>query len=74
LDRGASSAEGGGPSGLLLDCSRNGTFVNGVRARAHGRGTPLQPGDRVSLVLSVTPLIEHFFIFHAGAWRCLHPS
>ena len=26
----------------------------------------MRNGDRLSLVLSVTPLLEHFFIYHAG--------
>lgn len=55
-----------GPKVLLMDCSTNGTFVNGAMASSQGLGTPLQDGDRVSLVLSVTPLIEQYFIFHAG--------
>ena len=54
------------PPVLLLDCSTNGTFINGTRASSQGLGTPLQNGDRVSLVLSVTPLVEQYFIFHAG--------
>jgi hypothetical protein len=57
---------------LLLDCSSNGTFVNGDRAQSKGLGTQLTEGDRVSLVLSVTPLIEQYFIFHAGGpTRCV---
>ena len=51
---------------LLLDCSSNGTFVNGERALSEGMGTALRDGDRVSLVLSVNPLVELYFIFHAG--------
>ncbi len=54
------------PRVLLLDCSTNGTFINGARAFSQGLGTPLNDGDRVSLVLSVTPLVEQYLIFHAG--------
>lgn len=51
---------------VLLDCSSNGTFVNGELVRVRGSGMPLAAGDRVSLVLSVTPLVELSFTFHAG--------
>lgn len=54
------------PGALLIDCSTNGTFVNGARASSQGLGTPLRDGDRISLVLSVTPLVEQYFVFHAG--------
>jgi len=62
----SSAEDADGPTVLLMDCSTNGTFVNGARASSQGLGTPLQDGDRVSLVLSVTPLIEQYFIFHTG--------
>ncbi len=32
----------------------------------NGTGSLMRNGDRLSLVLSVTPLVEHFFIYHAG--------
>lgn len=50
----------------LLDCSSNGTFINGAQASRSCRGSLMQDGDRLSLVLSVTPLVEHYFIYHAG--------
>ena len=30
----------------------------------------LKDGDRVSLVLSVAPLAEQYFVYHAGDPRC----
>ena len=59
----------GGCSGAgarLLDCSSNGTFINGEPVSKNGTGSLMRDGDRLSLVLSVTPLVEHFFIYHAG--------
>lgn len=50
----------------MVDYSSNGTFVNGEQASTTGHGTLMRDGDRLSLVLSVTPLVEHFFIYHAG--------
>lgn len=54
---------------LRQDLSSNGTFVNGrkVRAAGGGRRQWLAEGDRVSLVMSITPLSEQWFLFHAGA-------
>lgn len=50
---------------LLEDHSSNGTFVNGQRLEP-GQGVWLEDGDRVSLVLSVSPLAEQYFIFKQG--------
>jgi pSer/pThr/pTyr-binding forkhead associated (FHA) protein len=50
---------------LPQDWSSNGTFLNGRRL-GRGCATPLADGDRVSLVLSVAPLAEQAFTFHAG--------
>ena len=55
-----------GAGARLLDCSSNGTFVNGEPVSRDGTGTLMCNGDRLSLVLSVTPLVEHFFIYHGG--------
>ncbi|CAK0751193.1 hypothetical protein CVIRNUC_002049 [Coccomyxa viridis] len=67
----ASSSAGAASRGAcLLDVSSNGTFINGEPASASGRGSLIKDGDRLSLVLSVTPLVEHFFIYHAGE----HPA
>ncbi|CAL5227738.1 g10754 [Coccomyxa viridis] len=66
----ATSPEAGEPTvaggARLLDCSSNGTFVNGEPVSRDGTGTLMCNGDRLSLVLSVTPLVEHFFIYHGG--------
>jgi hypothetical protein len=66
---GAGDAEGPDPSpaaAYVEDLSTNGTFLNGERV-ARGAAAPLRDGDRLSLVLSVAPLTEQFFVFHAGA-------
>ena len=52
----------------LLDCSSNGTFINSAQASRSCRGSFMQDGDRLSLVLSITPLVEHFFTYHAGPY------
>ena len=49
----------------LQDVSRNGTFLN-TRKLSRGEKVCLQDGDRISLVLSVSPLSEQAFIFHEG--------
>ena len=54
------------PAAYLEDFSSNGTFLNGERVPA-GAAVPLRDGDRLSLVLSVAPLMEQFFTFHQGA-------
>ncbi len=59
---------------LLVDCSSNGTFVNGKRATSAGIGTALWDGDRVSLVLSVSPLVELYFIYHEGVALACMPA
>eukprot|EP00877_Chromochloris_zofingiensis_P000217 jgi/Chrzof1/10196/Cz04g32100.t1 len=53
------------PVVLLEDCSSNGTFLNGNKM-AKGERVALVEGDRISLVLSVAPLTEQYFIFRAG--------
>lgn len=54
----------------LEDHSSNGTYVNGSLV-GHDASTQLASGDRVSLVRSVTPLVELWFTFHTGVlvWR-----
>lgn len=59
------SAPGQPPVLLLEDCSSNGTFHNG-RKMSRGEVARLSDGDRISLVLSVAPLLEQYFTFHAG--------
>ncbi|PRW60207.1 E3 ubiquitin- ligase CHFR isoform X4 [Chlorella sorokiniana] len=55
---------------LLEDLSSNGTYVNGERV-GQGCSAPLADGDRISLVLSVAPLAEQAWVFHAGDPRGL---
>lgn len=50
---------------ILKDCSSNGTFVNGEKV-GKGRTAGLKHGDRISLVLSVAPLVEQYFTYWAG--------
>lgn len=51
---------------VLIDMSSsNGTFLNGEALPRGGRAG-LADGDRISLVLSVAPLYEQGFTFHAG--------
>ena len=50
---------------LLEDHSSNGTYVNGSLV-GHNASAQLAAGDRVSLVRSVTPLVELWFTFHTG--------
>ena len=47
------------------DLSSNGTFLNGELV-GKGRSVPLAAGDRISLVLSVSPLAEQAWLFHTG--------
>ena len=49
----------------LEDHSSNGTYVNGSLV-GHNASAQLATGDRVSLVRSVTPLVELWFTFHTG--------
>mmetsp|Transcript_10088 Transcript_10088/g.28969 ORF Transcript_10088/g.28969 Transcript_10088/m.28969 type:complete len:837 (-) Transcript_10088:38-2548(-) len=56
----------GPPLSWIEDWSSNGTYVNGTKIGADGEPVALKDGDRISLVLSVAPLIEQFFIYHSG--------
>ncbi len=49
----------------LQDLSSNGTYVNG-ECVGRGRSLPLADGDRIALVLSVAPLAEQAWVYHAG--------
>ncbi len=54
------------------DLSSNGTFVNGRRLKSAQDGAErrwLTAGDRISLVMSVKPLHEQYYIYHAGELR-----
>ena len=57
------------------DLSSNGTFVNGRKLKVAQDGTGrrwLAAGDRISLVMSVKPLHEQYYIYHPGeywTWR-----
>jgi len=62
----AGAGEAGTAAAYVEDLSTNGTFLNGERV-PRGAAAPLCDGDRLSLVLSVAPLTEQFFVFHAGA-------
>lgn len=53
------------PAATLRDVSSNGTFLNGKKL-CRGEEAPLSDGDRISLVISVAPLAEQAFLFHAG--------
>ena len=59
------------------DLSSNGTFVNGRKLKsaqdAAGRRW-LTPGDRISLVMSVKPLHEQYYIYHTGGRGPLNSS
>ncbi|KAF6266719.1 hypothetical protein COO60DRAFT_10326 [Scenedesmus sp. NREL 46B-D3] len=55
----------GSPQAVLEDCSSNGTFLNHTKL-AKGESVSLVDGDRISLVLSVAPLVEQFFTFKSG--------
>ena len=47
------------------DHSANGTFLNGERL-AKGERRALRDGDRLSLVLSLSPMIERSYTFRLG--------
>ncbi|KAK9817719.1 hypothetical protein WJX72_001212 [[Myrmecia] bisecta] len=65
IKMGAGQGANTGLQATLEDHSSNGTFVNGEKV-AKGGAAPLQDGDRVSLVLSVAPLVEQYFIYRSG--------
>ena len=55
---------------LAQDLSSNGTFVNGRKLKSAQDGAErrwLTAGDRISLVMSVKPLHEQYYIYHTGA-------
>ena len=47
------------------DCSSNGTFVNN-RKLGKGESALLNDKDKISLVMSVAPMAEQYFIYHKG--------
>ena len=47
------------------DCSSNGTFVNN-RKLGKGESALLNDMDKISLVMSVAPMAEQYFIYHKG--------
>ena len=49
----------------LQDCSSNGTFLNEKKLRK-GQSVVLKDCDKISLVMSVSPMSEQYFIFHKG--------
>ncbi|WIA29098.1 hypothetical protein OEZ86_011609 [Tetradesmus obliquus] len=59
------NAADGSQQAMLEDCSSNGTFLNHTKL-AKGESVPLVDGDRISLVLSVAPLVEQFFTYKSG--------
>jgi len=53
----------------VQDLSSNGTFVNGRKLKSAQDGADrrwLSAGDRLSLVMSVKPLHEQYYIYHTG--------
>ena len=52
------------------DQSANGTFLNGKRLEK-GEQVSLKEGDRLSLVLSLSPMLERSFIFRMGGLCCI---
>ena len=67
-----SEAKGGLPllskascQAFVEDQSANGTFLNGRRL-AKGEQIPLRQGDRLSVVLSLSPMLERSFTVHFG--------
>eukprot|EP00775_Hariotina_reticulata_P013733 gene13733-13854_t len=64
----AAAGPDGTPVPMLEDCSSNGTFLN-HRKLTKGESVLLVEGDRISLVLSVAPLVEQYFTFKAGGPR-----
>jgi FHA domain len=55
----------GAAEAYLEDLSSNGTYVNGA-CMVRGCRRRLEDCDKISLVLSVAPLVEQFFIFRKG--------
>ena len=54
---------------VAQDLSSNGTFVNGRKLKSAQDGAErrwLTAGDRISLVMSVKPLHEQYYIYHTG--------
>ena len=49
----------------IEDLSSNGTFVNGKRL-SKGERVNLHDGDKISLVMSLSPMVERAVIFRAG--------
>lgn len=58
------------PPAYVEDQSANGTFLNGERL-SKGELVPLKDGDRLSLILSLSPMLERSFVFHMGAPQVL---
>jgi len=56
---------GRGFEAVLEDSSTNGTFVNNVKVEK-GKSVMLKDNDKISLVMSVAPVSEKYFIFHKG--------
>lgn len=54
-----------GTLATIEDLSTNGTFVNGKRL-AKGERVNLNDGDRISLVLSLSPMVERALNFQTG--------
>lgn len=50
---------------FVEDQSANGTFLNGRRL-VKGEQVPLRQGDRLSVVLSLSPMLERSFTVHFG--------
>ena len=50
---------------VIEDQSANGTFLNGKRL-AKGEQVPLRHGDRLSVVLSLSPMLERSFTVNFG--------
>lgn len=50
---------------FVEDQSANGTFLNGRRL-TRGEQVPLNNGDRLSIVLSLSPMLERSFTVHFG--------
>lgn len=50
---------------FVEDNSANGTFLNGKRL-VKGEQAPLHDGDRLSIVLSLSPMLERSFSVHIG--------
>eukprot|EP00210_Caulerpa_lentillifera_P004653 g4438.t1 len=50
---------------FVEDCSSNGTFLNDTKIE-RGCQILLKDNDKISLVRSVAPMTEHYFIYHQG--------